>query len=102
MIFTLVLAAGLLGPFAALAVDCKTHIEQTERNLAHVLKLMQEVKEKNRPRIQRFIDDAEKMLRQAKKNCEEAASPLDKTVAASKALVAQGNLAAAQLLIKAN
>ena len=101
-IATVVLAVGLLGSSAVLAVDCDSHIEQTERNLAHVLELMKDVKEEAKTRIQHFIDDAQKLLRQARKNCDEAASPLDKSMAASKALVAQGNLAAAQLLIKAN
>ena len=102
ILLIMVVAAGLLVSNTALAVDCDSHIEQTERNLAHVLELMKDVKEEAKTRIQHFIDDAQKLLRQARKNCDEAASPLDKSMAASKALVAQGNLAAAQLLIKAN
>ena len=97
-----ILMAGLLWPGSALAVQCDSHIEQTERNLVHVKKLLEGVKEAKRPRIQNFIDDAAKILAKAKKDCKAADTPLDKSFAAAKALVAQGNLGAAQLLIKAD
>jgi hypothetical protein len=96
------LAAGLLWPGSALALQCDSHVEQTERNLVQVKKLLKDVKEKNRPRIQGFIDDAAKILAKAKKECESAESPLDRSIAAARALVAQGNLGAAHLLIKAD
>ncbi len=96
------LMAGLLWPGSALALQCDSHIEQTERNMEHVKKLLKDVKEAKRPRIQGFIDDAAKMLAKAKKECESADSPLDRSIAAARALVAQGNLGAAQLLIKAD
>ena len=94
--------AGLLWPGSALAVQCDSHIEQTQRNLVHIKNLLEGVKEKNRHRIQNFIDDAEKLLSKAEKDCKAADTPLDKSFAIAKALVAQGNLGAAQLLIKAD
>ena len=96
----ILVVAALLAPFPAFALDCETTIKQTERNLVRVQKLLGKVKEGKKPRIQSFIDDAEKLLAQAAKGCREAASPFDEAVAAGKALVAQGNLGAAQLLIK--
>ena len=96
------LMAGLLWPGSALALQCDSHIEQTQRNLVHVKKLLEGVQEKSRARIQNFIDDAEKLLAKAKMDCKTADTPLDKSFAAAKALVAQGNLGVAQLLIKAD
>lgn len=98
----LILAGALIMPNLVFAFDCESPVKHAERNARHLEELLGEAGDEKRLRVQSFIDDAEKLMAQAKKDCEAAASSLDEASAAAKALVAQGNLAAAQLLLKAD
>jgi hypothetical protein len=92
----------LLLPGSAAAVDCWSHIAATESNLAQVKREVENLPEKKKPRVKTFMADAERLLEEAKRECSQASDGVDRAKAAGKALVAQGNLAAAHLLIKAN
>ena len=53
-----------------------------------------------RSKVEGFIADAEQIVIKAREDCPRAQTPLDKSFVVGKVLVAQGNLAAAQLILK--
>lgn len=88
-------------PLAAWAQDCREHVRSTEHSLATLKQSAGSVSAEKKPRVRGFLDDAARVLEAARGDCERAQTPLDHSFAIAKILVAQGNLAAAQLLIQA-
>jgi hypothetical protein len=97
---SILLAAAL--PMVAAAQDCEEHIDSTRKSLATAIERMSDVPQSKRARVQGFLDDAARILAQAKDACDSAQSPLDRSFAIGKVLVAQGNISAAHLLIRAD
>ena len=97
-----VLAGLIFLPAAGRAQDCGQHVRTTEKSLATVRDAARGASEAKRSRIQGFVDDAARVLDSARADCERSQTPLDHSFAIAKVLVAQGNIAAAQLLIKAD
>lgn len=81
---------------------CESEIKSTQASLTTTEARLDEVDAKKRSRIVSFIDGAKRMLAEAESDCRQDATGLDRATATGKALIAQGHLAAAQLLIKAN
>ena len=100
MLVLIVLALGT--PMLARAQDCAAQVSTTRQALQTAQAQVDGIREEKRRRIQGFLDDAARLLAQARSDCDRAQSPLDKSVAVAKVLVAQGNISAAHLLIKAD
>lgn len=94
-------AALLLIPAAQAGTDCNSHIEAGLKSLISVRDDAKKLTEEQRRKVENFLADAEKLLASARRECNDARTDLDKATAAGKALIAQGNVAAAQLLLKA-
>ena len=90
----------LISPPSAKAVDCQTDIVAAEKNLKIIEEKLPEIEEDRRKRIELFLADAQKMIKRAQRKCAVAESGWDRVEAKAHALIAQGNLAAAQLLVK--
>jgi len=92
---------GLLS-LTAWAQDCQEPVRSTAESLETAKRQMAMTAGQNRRRTAGFLVDAERLLNEARAECERAKTPLDSSYAVAKILVAQGNLAAAQLFIKGN
>jgi len=94
------LVVGLVLPGTAQAVDCWDDIRSAEKTRQAVLDKVAEAEPRHRERIHGFINEAGTLLNTARRQCEEATTELERAQATAKALVAQGHLAAAQVLLK--
>ena len=86
----------------ALAQDCQEPVRTAAKSLETAKRQMSMTAGQNRLRTVGFLVDAERLLNEALIECERATTPLESSYAIAKTLVAQGNLAAAQLFIKGN
>ena len=96
------LALWSLLSLTALAQDCEEPVRSTAESLETAKRQMSMTSGQNRQRTVGFLVDAERLLNEARAECERAKTPLESGYAIAKILVAQGNLAAAQLFIKGN
>jgi hypothetical protein len=96
------LALWSLLTLTALAQDCQEHVRSTAESLETAKRQMSMTAGQSRQRTVGFLADAERLLNEARTECERAKTPLESSYAIAKTLVAQGNLAAAQLFIKGN
>jgi hypothetical protein len=94
------LALWSLSGLTAQAQDCREHVRSTAEGLETTKRQMSMTSGQNRQRTVGFLAEAERLLNEARAECERAKTPLESSYAVAKILVAQGNLAAAQLFIK--
>jgi len=96
------LTLAMLCGFAAAshAQDCAQHIQSTEETILALRQQASPLEGDMRSKVEGFIADAEQILIKAREDCPRAQTPLDKSFVIGKVLVAQGNLAAAQLILK--
>jgi hypothetical protein len=92
---------GLSSP-AAHAQDCAQPVQSTGESLEMAKRQMAMISGQQRRRTEEFMADAERLLNEARAECDSAKTALERSYAIAKTLVAQGNLAAAQLFIKGN
>jgi hypothetical protein len=97
----LALISGIVFASGAPAQDCMQHIQSTEGTIQSLRGQLDSLEPDPRAKVEGFIADAEKILAAAREDCPRAQTPLDRSFVVAKVLVAQGNLAAAQLLLKA-
>jgi len=103
MTLRVALAAALIvlgGNAAAYAQDCMQHIESTEDSILALRRQVGDIESESRAKVEGYIADAEKIVVKAREDCPRAQTPLDRSFVIAKVLVAQGNLAAAQLVLK--
>ena len=86
----------------ALAQDCEEPVRAAAESLETSHRQMAMTSGLQRQRTAGFLAEAERLLNKARIECERATTPLESSYAIAKTLVAQGNLAAAQLFIKGN
>lgn len=85
---------------AAHAIDCEASIKDAEHNLALVEAQSKNVRKSSKARIHSFLDEARRLLSEARADCKRADSEIDQAEAAAKAALAQGDIAAAHIFVK--
>ena len=89
-----------LAPAPAHAIDCASEVRSAEKTLAEMERQVGTAREANRPRIRGFLDEARKLIDQARADCKVAETEFAKATAIAKVALAQGELAAAHIFIK--
>jgi len=95
-----ILAAGY--PAGVRGQDCHQHVRSTAESLEEAQRKAVMTSGQGRQRADLFLEDARKLLDEARAECDRATNVKEQGYAIAKALVAQGNVAAAQIFIKAS
>lgn len=87
-------------PFSAWAVECLGDIKAAESNIKFAEEELENIPERKRARVNRFLEDGRKLVEKAKLKCTAESPEMEKLESKAISLVAQGNISAAVLLIK--
>ena len=85
----------------AAVADCRSQIDATLQSVASVREQARTLTAEQQRRVENFLQDAETLLDSATRECNEANTSLDRVEALGKALIAQGNVAAARAFLEA-
>ena len=80
--------------------DCESEIKSAEKMITSISKDVHFVDKERLPRLNAFLNDGKQVLEWAKKLCQKDETSLNRLEALGKALVAQGNLSAALLIVR--